>query len=176
NTGKTLWQYNLGTIQKASPVLADGKMYVGSENGRFFILKPHNDRAEVLHEVQLGTGNAIEQIIASPAVSNGRVFLVTTEAIYAIGKKSVTPNEAIKVDFKAAPGATPAQVQVVPTDLILKPGQKVQFHARLFVRRAALSETRKPVEPGQLGGQVVDVSTSLASGPAAGKVERPWAD
>ncbi len=40
NTGKQLWLHNLGTIQKASPVLADGKLYVGTENGKFFILKP----------------------------------------------------------------------------------------------------------------------------------------
>ena len=40
NTGRELWKQNLGTIQKASPVLADGKIYVGSENGKFFILKP----------------------------------------------------------------------------------------------------------------------------------------
>jgi len=33
NTGKQLWLQNLGTIQKASPVLADGKLYVGTENG-----------------------------------------------------------------------------------------------------------------------------------------------
>ncbi|MCA1630999.1 MAG: PQQ-binding-like beta-propeller repeat protein, partial [Acidobacteria bacterium] len=32
-TGKQLWLQNLGTIQKASPVLADGKLYVGTENG-----------------------------------------------------------------------------------------------------------------------------------------------
>ena len=30
----------LGTLQKGSPVLADGKLYVGTENGQFYILKP----------------------------------------------------------------------------------------------------------------------------------------
>jgi outer membrane protein assembly factor BamB len=44
NTGKQLWLQNLGTIQKASPVLADGKLYVGTENGKFFILKPNRHR------------------------------------------------------------------------------------------------------------------------------------
>jgi outer membrane protein assembly factor BamB len=64
NTGKTLWQQNLGTIQKASPVLADGKLYVGSENGRFFILRPGQVKVEVLDEDQLPEG---EQIVASLA-------------------------------------------------------------------------------------------------------------
>ncbi|HKG23615.1 MAG TPA: PQQ-binding-like beta-propeller repeat protein, partial [Blastocatellia bacterium] len=50
NTGKQLWTLNLGTIQKSSPVLADGKLYVGTENGKFFILKPGPDRCEILDE------------------------------------------------------------------------------------------------------------------------------
>ena len=55
NTGKQLWLKNLGTIQKSSPVLADGKLYVGTENGKFFILKPSATGAEILDEDQLGT-------------------------------------------------------------------------------------------------------------------------
>jgi hypothetical protein len=39
-TGNRLWEQNLGTIQKSSPVLADGKLYVGTENGTFFIIRP----------------------------------------------------------------------------------------------------------------------------------------
>ena len=31
-TGKQLWTEKLGTIAKASPVLADGKLYIGTEN------------------------------------------------------------------------------------------------------------------------------------------------
>ena len=40
-TGKQLWTEKLGTIQKSSPVLADGKLYVGTENGKFYIIRPH---------------------------------------------------------------------------------------------------------------------------------------
>ena len=32
---------SLGTVQKAPLVLADGKIYVGTEAGKFFILRPH---------------------------------------------------------------------------------------------------------------------------------------
>ena len=38
-TGKELWTKRLGTLQKGSPVLADGKIYVGTENGKFYILR-----------------------------------------------------------------------------------------------------------------------------------------
>ena len=86
NTGKQLWLHNLGTIQKASPVLADGKLYVGTENGKFFILKPSATGVEVLDEDQLGTEALPEAIIGSVAVSNGRVFVVSDSNLYAIGK------------------------------------------------------------------------------------------
>ena len=40
-TGKELWTQPLGTSQKAPPVMADGKIFVGTENGKFFIVRPH---------------------------------------------------------------------------------------------------------------------------------------
>lgn len=136
NTGRTLWHQNLGTIQKASPVLADGKLYVGSENGRFFILRPGQEKVEILSEHQF---EAPEQIIASPAVSNGRVFLVTTEAIYCIGSKKIpTPNPAVTVNRKAAPGAAVAFVQVIPAEVALKPGEKVQFKVLTYDAKGQL--------------------------------------
>src|SRR4029079_3397198 len=55
NSGKQLWLKNLGTIQKASPVLADGKLYVGTENGKFYILRPSATGVDILSETQLGT-------------------------------------------------------------------------------------------------------------------------
>ncbi|MBI3209910.1 MAG: PQQ-binding-like beta-propeller repeat protein [Candidatus Solibacter usitatus] len=85
-TGRQLWKQNLGTIQKASPVLADGKIYVGTENGKFFILRPRNDKCEIVNEVELGSGGS-EQVLASAAVARGRIYVVSTNAIYAIGKK-----------------------------------------------------------------------------------------
>src|SRR5215213_2339016 len=78
--GKHLWRKNLGTIQKSSPVLADGKLYVGTENGKFYILKPGPQRCEILDEDQLGNEATPEAIIGSVAVSRGRVFLISDTA------------------------------------------------------------------------------------------------
>ena len=94
NSGKQLWLQNLGTIQKASPVLADGKLYVGTENGKFFILKPTATGCEILDQDQLGTEALPEVIIASPAVSNGRIYVVSDSALYAIGKKTSQSSSA----------------------------------------------------------------------------------
>lgn len=135
NTGKQLWLQNLGTIQRASPVLADGKLYVGTENGKFFILKPSATGCEILDEDQLGTVAQPEKIIGSVAVSNGRVFVVSEEGTYAIGKKSTSRNSApsASVAVGSSVSSNPVtHVQVVPTELILKPGDKVNFRARLF--------------------------------------------
>src|SRR3954467_4326783 len=38
--GTLLWTQTLGTVQKAPLVLADGKLYVGTESGKFFIVRP----------------------------------------------------------------------------------------------------------------------------------------
>jgi outer membrane protein assembly factor BamB len=135
NTGKQLWKKNLGTLQKGSPVLADGKLYVGTENGAFFILKPGATDCDVLSTVKFGTGaEDLEQIIASPAVSNGIVYFVTQKAMYAFGKKNVTP--APKPATKAATPGAPAYAMVTPTDLALKPGQSQQLRVWLFDAQA----------------------------------------
>jgi outer membrane protein assembly factor BamB len=149
NTGKELWKHTIGTLQRASPVLADGKLYVGTENGKFFILKPGPTGCQVLDEDELepGVSNvqlkteagddliaANEQILASVAVSRGRVYLVSTKAIYCIGKKA--PSAALppvtETVENAPAGATVAHVQVIPADLLMKPGQTAKFRVRLF--------------------------------------------
>ncbi len=133
NTGKQLWLKNLGTIQKASPVLADGKLYVGTENGKFFILKPSATGAEILDEDQLGTEALPEAIIASVAVSNGRVYLVSDSNIYAIGRKSnQTTPQPPPVEGLPNPNRAATHVQVSPTELIARPGDKINFRVRLF--------------------------------------------
>lgn len=135
NTGKQLWLQNLGTIQKASPVLADGKLYVGTENGKFFILKPSATACEILDSDQLGTEAVPEAIIGSVAVSNGRIYFASDSGLYAIGKKGT--HTSLQSNAGAAVGtpvsSQPATfVQVIPTELILKPGDKVNFRVRLF--------------------------------------------
>ena len=131
-TGKQLWLQNLGTIQKASPVLADGKLYVGTENGKFFILKPSATGCEILDQDQLGTEALPEAIIGSVAISDGRVYVVSDSNIYCIGKKHNSGANGDNTNGPRKGTGQPASVQVVPTELILKPGEKVNFRVRLF--------------------------------------------
>ena len=136
NTGKQLWMKTLGTIQKASPVLADGKLYVGTENGTFYILKPSATGCEILDQEHLETNGVEEKIIGSAAVANGHIYFASESGLYCIGKKS--SHTSSHATGNTAATATPASsnpptfVQVVPTELMLKPGDKVNFRVRLF--------------------------------------------
>lgn len=133
-TGKELWRKVLGTIQKGALVLGDGKLYTGNENGKFFILKAGREGTEILDQDQLGTEAEPEHIIAAPAISNGRVYVVSESgSLYCFGKKSAIPRwEPKKAAAPKPSSGPPASVQVTPTEVILKPGESVQFHARLF--------------------------------------------
>ena len=150
NSGKELWKHTIGTLQRASPVLADGKIYVGTENGKFFILKPGPTGCQVLDEEELepGVSNvqlkteagddliaANEQILASVAISRGRVYLVSTKAIYCIGKKTAStalPAAAQPAAENAPSDAAVAHVQIVPADVVTTPGKTTKFKVRLF--------------------------------------------
>jgi len=132
-TGAKLWEKPLGTLQKGSPLLADGKLYVGTENGRFYILKPSATGVEVLDDDLLGTAQTPEPIIASPIVSDGRIYVTSMDATYAIGKR--VPHQAVVPPPPAGPMAAPgppATVQVFPYESIIAPGQTVALKARLF--------------------------------------------
>jgi hypothetical protein len=137
-TGARVWELNLGTIQKSSPVIADGKIYVGTENGKFYIIRPLADKGEILDEDWLGSDQNPEPIIAAPAVARGRVYVVSMNAIYAIGPKmapSGAPANPITGPAKAAttlPAGVPATVLVTPTELILKPGESIALTAKAF--------------------------------------------
>ena len=78
-------------------MLADGKIYVGTESGKFFILRPHADRCEVLSEVEmpisdqgLASQKVPEPVVAGAAVARGRVYFVSSDTLYAIGPKKTT--------------------------------------------------------------------------------------
>ena len=129
-TGGELWNQRLGAAQKAPPVLADGKIYVGTDGGAFFIVRPLADRAEVLSEVELpnstnsccGSEGTPEQILGGAAISRGRIFFVSSDAVYAIGSRQATSPTGFAVNENAEPAQAgagmPAHVQVSPTELV----------------------------------------------------------
>ena len=142
-TGKRLWLHNIGIAQKASPVVADGKIYVSDVDGQFHILKMRGDEEpEVLDvdEFKNPDGSAT-QINGSVAIANGRIYLLTNNALYCIGnKKSGEAGSAPAAPSpeRAPADAEPAFVQVVPGEVVLSAGSKRQFRARAFDAKGRL--------------------------------------
>ena len=142
-TGKQLWLHNIGIAQKASPVVADGKIYVSDVDGQFHILKMRGDEEpEVLDvdEFKNPDGSAT-QINGSAAIANGRVYLLTNNALYCIGKKKsgeAGSAPATPSPERAPADAEPAFVQVVPGEVVLSAGSKHQFPARVFDAKGRL--------------------------------------
>jgi outer membrane protein assembly factor BamB len=174
-TGKELWQQQLGTLQKASPVLADGKIYVGTETGTFFIVRPQADRAEVLTQVTMpistnsvgGSEGTAEQIVSGVAVSRGRVFFMSSDAVYAFGPKTAKTLTGVAVDEPALKGeGAVAHVQVSPSELTLQPGQTAKLRARLFDDKGRfLREDKATWALEGLKGTVTDGAFTVAPDP-----------
>jgi len=69
----------------ASPVLVDGKLYITSENEGLTSVVAAGPKFEILAENPLD-----DYTLASPAVSNGQIFIRTEKFLWAIGKSSST--------------------------------------------------------------------------------------
>jgi outer membrane protein assembly factor BamB len=65
----------------ASPIASDGKVYIASEDGQVFVLKA-GPAYEVIAMNEMST-----PVLATPAISEGRLLLRTQDQIMAIGKK-----------------------------------------------------------------------------------------
>ena len=78
--GATVWKERFSGVFSASPVAIDGKIYLTNEDGITYVLAAGREK-KVLAENDLG-----ERILASLAVSGGRIFVRTDENLYCIGK------------------------------------------------------------------------------------------
>jgi outer membrane protein assembly factor BamB len=77
-TGEVLWQQKLGR-HHASPVLANGLVFFVNDNGQINVIKPGR-KFDCVATYELG-----ESCYASPAISDGRVFLRGFKHLFCIG-------------------------------------------------------------------------------------------
>jgi outer membrane protein assembly factor BamB len=88
-TGERLYQQRIGDkggSYSASPVAADGKIYLSSEDGEIFVVKA-GPKYELLATNQMG-----EVLMATPAVSDGMIFVRGQHNVLAIvDRGSATP-------------------------------------------------------------------------------------
>jgi outer membrane protein assembly factor BamB len=79
-TGNILWVQNMGK-QYASPVLANGLVYMPNDDGIITVIKPGNT-FDAVAKNSIG-----ERMYASPAISNGKIYLRGFQHLFCIGPK-----------------------------------------------------------------------------------------
>ena len=123
-TGEIRWTQKLSNGQlHASPLYADGKLYVPMRNGLFYVLRPTATGAEVLCRLQLEG-----ECLGSPSVWNGRVYVHSTEKLYCFGAEGDNPGRPRMMVAQKPPTADKAtELQIVPSDVLLEPGDRQNF-------------------------------------------------
>jgi outer membrane protein assembly factor BamB len=141
NNGKVHWKIKLGIEERnACPLYADGKLYVpmlddpaskaaGSSEagttGAFYIIKP-GEKPEILSHIALDG-----RCFGTPTAYNGKVYLQTTRHLYCFGNKGNNPGLAAEPPPEKRPAPGPAKsLQIIPSEVLLRPGQTASFKAR----------------------------------------------
>jgi hypothetical protein len=135
---------SVGTINFASPIFADGKVYHVEKNGRWYIMTPDDKLGAKPFQrgKTAGMFPSGHECWASPVVSHGRLYIQTTSALHCFvdseKKPGSTPRPEATQETAVAQDEKPAQLQLLPTELLLRPGEKQQLKARVFNSRGQL--------------------------------------
>ncbi|MFM9080411.1 MAG: PQQ-binding-like beta-propeller repeat protein [Opitutaceae bacterium] len=125
NTGKLIWSEKLAPDQlHASPAHADGKFYVPMHNGTVHVLKDAGDKAQVI------SVNKMDSLcLGAPSFYGDSVFIFTKESLNCFGPKASAPSipPSVAVAPEAASTAAITQLQIVPAEFALSPGQSRKF-------------------------------------------------
>ena len=78
-TGARVWQQRIDGVFTASPVAGDGKIYFVSETGETIVVRSSRT-PEIIARNDIG-----QRLMASPAISNGQIFLRSDDQLIAVG-------------------------------------------------------------------------------------------
>src|SRR5438046_10286419 len=123
-------------MRKASLAIGTENYNVERRNGNFYTSRPGKRDGRASAGVGRSKVAGEEEILASAAVANGRVYLVSTKNTYCIGSRRAprprpAPSSHLALAAAAAPdsNAPPALVQASPAEAFIGPGQDVRFRA-----------------------------------------------
>jgi hypothetical protein len=120
---------------RSSPVYADGKIFACTTSA-WHVFQPTKDGVKLTHKLRLSEE---DEVSGSPIISHGRIYLPTGAQMYCLGKPDGKPAATARPEPpKETPVANddgPATVQVVPAEVLLKPGVHQKFTVRLFNER-----------------------------------------
>lgn len=157
--GTTIWESKVGGggNVRCSPVLADGKFYVGDSRGFMYVLKDNGDKkpketlALRLQSKDPKTGNPVKaELDGSVSIANGHIFFGSGTETYCVGTGgpqagagAAAPAKPQAARAAASPGK-PAHLQVVPAEVTLSPGGNATFKAKLFDENGVFLREVKP--------------------------------
>ena len=82
-TGAHHWTYDTFAAIWGSPFVADGRVYIGDEDGDVAVLKAKaGDKPELLYEVNMGSA-----VYTTPVAKDGVLYIVSRNTLFAIAKK-----------------------------------------------------------------------------------------
>ncbi|MFO0847905.1 MAG: PQQ-binding-like beta-propeller repeat protein [Gemmataceae bacterium] len=132
-TGKRLWEVTYGTVSRGAPLVADGKLYIFDVNARMVVYKLKGDEEpEELEAVPFRreSGIGFVETHGTPIAVNGRLYFLTQDFLYCVGKEGAAPGGGYKPlapETTYDPTAVPAAIRVFPADVLATPGQTVKF-------------------------------------------------
>lgn len=131
-TGSLVTEKKLGQNMFGAPIFADGKIMI-ADTKAFWVLKPTETGVQELAKIRLPG----DEVLTSPIVSAGRIYLATSKALYCIGQKGA---EVVSDPIPSPPAETPlaknesalAHIQITPVESLLATGAEAQFEVRGF--------------------------------------------
>ncbi|MEW6159406.1 MAG: PQQ-binding-like beta-propeller repeat protein, partial [Verrucomicrobiota bacterium] len=155
--GQILWKLKIGIEQRNACLLyADGKLYVpmlddprskaegtseAGTKGAFYIIKPTDSEGQILDHVALDG-----RCFGTPVAYNGKIYVQTTRRLYCFGKRGDNPGLPPEPQPEKWPAPDMAtQLQIIPSEVLLKPGQVVSFRVRALDKNGFTVEEIKDV-------------------------------
>lgn len=80
-TGQRHWEYDMLSGVWGSPLVVDGKVFIGNEDGTLMIFKASKKRAQVLAKKETVNYSAI---YSTPTFANGKMYLSDRTRLYAV--------------------------------------------------------------------------------------------
>jgi outer membrane protein assembly factor BamB len=85
NTGQVKWSVPTSRVKyEASPLAADGKIYVMDHNGLVTVYRAED--GEAIHSVSMDDPQGGEMVRASISAAHGQLFIRTTRKLFCVGK------------------------------------------------------------------------------------------
>ncbi|MEM9020460.1 MAG: PQQ-binding-like beta-propeller repeat protein [Planctomycetota bacterium] len=158
STGETLWEKKFGTDQlHASPVYADGRMYLAMWHDGLYIFEPTREGPKNIEHLKMSEQDLC---IGTPSAWNGKVYLHTTQRLYCFGNESGGAVPATAPTPAGPPNAVlagqPAAIMLTPSEFKLRPGEEVD------IQHSVVDAYGNPVPLGD--PDTFDLDTTLVMG------------